>query len=186
MSPIARLSITLALPTIVFAGAGCNASPSSQADSSIPAEYRPYLADGKFAPTGDATLDYWVTINIQVVMVRQAENTPAAPTLIRGTAKGIRERPVAGVDGELVTWAQEVAVLLDAKADILAQIDDPQVYRDIQNRLQAGQNPQSVMDRLEVLVSEWEQARNRLFVQAERLRGVLSTRRGRPFPSPQL
>jgi hypothetical protein len=185
MSPTARLSVTLAL-TIVFAGAGCNASPSSQDDSSIPTEYRLYLADGKFVPTGDVILDYWVTVNIQVAMVRQAETTPAAPTLIRGTAKGIRERPVAGIDGELVTWAREVAVLLDAKAEILAKIDDPQVYRDMQNRLQAGQNPQSAMDSLERLVSEWEQARNRLLAQAERLRGVLSTRRGRSFPSPQL
>jgi hypothetical protein len=184
MSRIARRPGTLA--TIVLAGAGCNDSPSSPADSSIPAEYRPYLADGKFVPTGDATLDYWVTVNLPVVTGRKAESTPAAPTLIRGTAKVIRERPAAGVDGELVAWARDVTVLLDAKADILAQINDPRVYRDILNRVQSARNPQSVADGLERLVWEWEQARNRLSAEGDRLRGVLSTRHGRPFPAPRV
>ena len=150
----------------------------------VPAEYSPYLRDGKVVPTGHPSLDYWVHINVYLETLKGSHNNLTLPSVLRPLAKGFRERPTAGVDPDLVRWVTAVAALLDARANIAERLNDPATLREASEEVAAGRpNP---LDAMEQTVADWEGKRNQLLAEGKAIQETLSRRHGRTFPPPQL
>lgn len=152
--------------------------------SAVPEEYRPYLRDGKVVPTGHASLDYWVHINVFLETIQGPQNNLTVPGTFQSMAKFIREKSVAGVDPDLAAWAKQVADHLETKATIVTRLNDPATVREARERVAAGQADPMVA--LEQSVTEWERNRERLQAEGKALQQTLSQRHGHKFPSPQL
>ncbi len=177
---------TLFVTFVLLAAGGCGKSePTARTPDTVPAEYRQYLRDGKVVPTGHATLDYWVHINVFLATLNDGpKNDLALPGLLQTMAKFVREKPVVGVDPEAVRWTTAVAALLETKAGIVTQLNDPATLRRAKEAAAAGQpNPLAALEQASL---DWERERDRLIAEGKRLQGVLSERHARPFPPPQL
>lgn len=169
---------------LVFCG-GCGPSkPTNQTPDSLPAEYRPYLRDGKVAPTGNATLDYWVHINVFLSTLKGPQNDLALPTVLQSMAKFVREKSVVGVDPDVARWGVGVAGVLEAKAGIQTQLNDPATMRLAREKAAAG-NPEPLAA-LKQAVSDWERERDRVVAEGKALQETLSRRHALTFPPPQL
>lgn len=152
--------------------------------SAVPAEYRPYMRDGKIVPTGHPTLDHWVHVNVLLTTIPAVQNDLTLPRIVRDLAKHFRERPTAGVDPDLVRWVAAVASLLETRADIVERLNDPATLRHAREEVAAGRpNP---LDAAERAVTDWERERDRLRAEGKSLQDALSRRHARPFPPPQL
>ncbi|QJW93145.1 hypothetical protein [Frigoriglobus tundricola] len=169
--------------------AGCTGDKSGRETAGVPArpvpeEYRPYLRDGKVVPTGHASLDYWVHINVFLETIQGPQNNLTVPGTFQSMAKFIREKSVTGVDPDLAAWAKRVADHLETKASIVTQLNDPATVRQARESVAAGQA--DPMFALEQAVTEWERNRERLRAEGIALQQTLSQRHARTFPSPQL
>ncbi len=177
--------VTLFATAAVLAAGGCGkVEPTDRTPDSVPAEYRPYLRDGKVVPTGNATLDYWVGINVFLTGVRGPQDKLTLPMRLQGLAKYVREKSVVGVDPDVVRWAAGVAGVLETRAGLQAQLNDPGTLR--RSREQAAAGQPEPLAALEQSVSDWERERDRVVAEGRQLQEVLSRRHGRPFPPPQL
>ena len=178
------LLVLLFLGAVIWRATGTGRDPGGAPARQVPAEYRPYLRDGKIVPTGHPTLDYWVRINVFLETLQGPQNELALPSLLRTLAKGIRERPAAGIDPDLTRWGTAVAALLDARADLVEQLSDPATLTRARAEVASGRpNP---LDGVERSVTVWERERDRLVAEGASLREALSRRHARTFPSPQL
>lgn len=169
----------------VVAAGGCNKEqPPPRTPDYVPADYHPFMRDGKVRPTGHPTLDYWVHVNVVLSVLEGPQTDLTLPSTLRSLAKVIREKPTAGVDPEVVSWATGVARVLVTKADILDQINDPGTLRRAKEEVAAGRpNPHDALDRASL---DWERERDRLAAEGKALQESLARRHGRPFPPPQL
>lgn len=184
VAPAFRRCVRL-LPCLLLAlgcGQANDARPPQSSSDWAPAEYKAFLRDGKQVKTGDATLDYWVGLNLQLCILRRTGDHLGLPQLLRTHAKAIRERPVYGVDPDLVNWANRAAAVVEQQAGLLAQSQDPALYSEMTRRAQQGQSGQPVIDQLDRLVSDWEAERQRVREEGGRLRDALSLRLNRALP----
>ena len=146
--------------------------------STIPAAYQPYFPRGRIAPTGDASLDYWLNANIALDLVENQVirmDEYHQPNLLRIMVNSIRQQPVTGVDTDLLTWAGLVVDLLEARAVILDRRTDSGT---------AGR-PAALPTGADVRhqqLSRWERNHDRLAREGRALRVEISRRHGREFP----
>lgn len=182
MAGARRLAVCGAITALVASGCGKEQPPPRTPDS-VPADYHPYMRDGKVRPTGHPTLDYWVHVNVILTVLKGPQTDLTLPSTLRGLAKAIREKPTAGVDPEVVMWATGVAEVLGTKAEILDQLSDPGTLRRAEEEVAAGRsNPLDALDRASL---EWERDRDRLIAEGKELQQTLSRRHDRAFPPPQ-
>jgi hypothetical protein len=184
--PMLLTRASLVIPFMLVCTIGCERDPPSVATpTSIPSEYQTYLQQGKFVPTGNATLDYWVHINFYLAGLNGGpQNQLALPSVLNMLAQSFRDRPVNGVDPDVVAWGKGVAGVLATRADILTQLNDPATMRRAREQKAAGQA--TVLDDLDRTSADWEQARNKLIAEGKVLPTTLAQRHARPFPSAQL
>ncbi len=135
-------------------------------------------------PTGHATLDYWVHINVFLSTLKDGpKNDLALPGTLQTMAKFVREKSVVGVDPEVARWGAGVAGVLETKAGIQTQLNDPGTLRRAKEAAAAGQpNP---LAGLEQAASDWERERDRVVAEGKALQETLSWRHARTFPPPQ-
>jgi len=80
-----------AVAALAAGGCGSDTAPTTARPADdVPAEYRPFLRDGKVQPTGHPTLDYWVGVNVFLSTLKGPQNDLALPGLLRTLAKYIR------------------------------------------------------------------------------------------------
>lgn len=183
MAGARRLAVCWAIAALVASGCG-KEPPAPRTPDSVPADYHPYMRDGKVRPTGHPTLDYWVHVNVILTVLKGPQTDLTLPSTLRGLAKVIREKPTAGVDPDVVGWATGVTGVLATKADILDRLNDPGTLRRAEEEGAAGRpNPLDALDRASL---DWERDRGRLVAEGKELQQTLSRRHGRPFPPPQL
>lgn len=168
---------------VLLAGGCGKEQPPPRTPDYVPADYHPYMRDGKIQPTGHPTLDYWVHVNVTLTVLKGPQTDLTLPSTLRSLAKVIREKPAQGVDQDVVRWATGVAGVLATRADILDQLNDPGILRRAREQVAAGRpNPLDALDRASL---DWERDRDRLFAEGKELQEVLSRRHGRAFPPAQ-
>lgn len=109
MKPM-RCALLWLLP-IVGVLSGCSQPPTPESQP-IPPEVAPYLAK-----TGNPTLDYWNSVNLQLVLWRKPPTSGASPSTPTWSAESacaefcahaLMQLPTEGVDDELIAWSLEV------------------------------------------------------------------------------
>lgn len=135
-----RVSGLAGLAAVLTFCGGCGpGKPTDRTPDSAPPEYRQYLRDGKVVATGNATLDYWVHINVFVATLKGPQNDLALRGVLQSLAKFVREKSVAGVDPDVARWGAGVAGVLETKAGIQTQLNDPATMRLAREKVAAGQ-----------------------------------------------
>jgi hypothetical protein len=162
-------------------GAGilaCYYAANSGDNSNLPAAYQPYFPRGRLVPTGNASLDYWLHVNIELYIVENqviGMDEYFQSDMLRIEVNSIRRRPVTGVDPDLSAWAELVIDLLEARAVILDRRTDSR----------AAGRPAALppgADARDQQLSGWERDHDRLAREGQALRDALSRRHGREFP----
>jgi hypothetical protein len=90
-----------------------------------PAGYQAYAGRGGVVRTGNATLDYWVALNLVLDVLNRPSGDPPRPGVLWGLAAHIRRGSTDGVYPDLAGSAARVADLLEAQAGILGGLHDP-------------------------------------------------------------
>lgn len=170
----------LGLVAVTGCGKAPNVPPSVSFQQIAPAEYRGFVQNGKQVPTGNAALDYWVGVNIQFCILREFKDAMLLAEILRSHAKGIRNRPVYGIDPDLVTWAHRAADGIEKQATLLAQTQNPALYGDLSKRSESDQ--QRVLDQLQQLGFDLQAEFQRVAAEGNQLQSSLSRRHNRPFP----
>ena len=98
-------------------------------------------------------------------------------------AKFVREKSVVGVDPDVARWGAGVAGVLETKAGIQTQLNDPATMRLAREKAAGQPEPLAA---LEQAVSDWERERDRVVAEGKVLQETLSRRHARTFPPPQL